>query len=259
MQILEGCLFAFAIAVLTTPAGVSGAVLLLPVQVSILDVPSPAVTPTNLLYNIVATPGGLLRYWRAGTLRGGLARTLALGTLPGVIVGAVIRVELLAGPQAFLIVVALVLFPLGAWLATVGVRPPTGSSRRSEPSRRVIFILALAVGAIGGIYGIGGGSILAPILLALGLSVFDVAGAALAATFLTSVAGVITYQILQTQHGGSIAPDWVLGLSMGVAGLVGSYTGARLQPHLPETVIRRTLGILVLLIAARYLAQGLAG
>ena len=30
-------------------AGVSGAVLLLPVQVSVLGVPSPAVTPTNLL------------------------------------------------------------------------------------------------------------------------------------------------------------------------------------------------------------------
>ena len=64
MQIAEGCIFAFAIAVITTPAGVSGAVLLLPVQVSILNVPSPAVTRTNLLYNIVATPGGLVRYWR---------------------------------------------------------------------------------------------------------------------------------------------------------------------------------------------------
>ena len=42
VRILEACLFAFAIAVVTTPAGVSGAVILLPVQVSILDVPSPA-------------------------------------------------------------------------------------------------------------------------------------------------------------------------------------------------------------------------
>ncbi len=77
-QIAEGCFFAFVITVMTTPAGVSGAVLLLPVQVSVLGVPSPAVTPTNLLYNIVATPGGLIRYWHAGTLRGGLAKTLAL-------------------------------------------------------------------------------------------------------------------------------------------------------------------------------------
>jgi hypothetical protein len=31
-------------------------VLLLPFQVSVLGTPSPAVTPTNLLYNVVATP-----------------------------------------------------------------------------------------------------------------------------------------------------------------------------------------------------------
>src|SRR3954447_11475781 len=47
---------AFVIATLASPVGVSGAVLLLPFQVSVLGTPSPAVTPTNLLYNIVATP-----------------------------------------------------------------------------------------------------------------------------------------------------------------------------------------------------------
>ena len=47
----------FAIATLASPAGVSGAVLLLPFQVDVLGTPSPAVTPTNLLYNVVATPG----------------------------------------------------------------------------------------------------------------------------------------------------------------------------------------------------------
>ena len=127
-----------------------------------------------------------------------------------------------------------------------------------EPSQRLVFVLALLVGVIGGVYGIGGGSILAPILLALGLSVFDVAGAALAATFLTSVVGVITYQVLQLQHGGTIAPDWTLGLAMGAAGLAGSYTGARLQPHMPETLIRRLLGVLVLCVAVRYLIDGVS-
>ena len=57
-----GALCAFLLALVTTPAGVSGAVLLLPIQLSILHVPSPAVTPTNLLYNVVATPGAI---WRA--------------------------------------------------------------------------------------------------------------------------------------------------------------------------------------------------
>jgi len=40
---------AYLAAALTAPAGISGAVLLLPFQVSVLGTPSPAVTPTNLL------------------------------------------------------------------------------------------------------------------------------------------------------------------------------------------------------------------
>jgi uncharacterized membrane protein YfcA len=60
-QLPAGGAVGFLIALATTPAGVSGAALLLPVQVSILGVPSPAVTPTNLLFNVVAVPGGLWR------------------------------------------------------------------------------------------------------------------------------------------------------------------------------------------------------
>jgi len=59
---LEAFLAGFVVATVTTPAGVSGAVLLLPVQVSLLGIPSPSVTPTNLLYNLFATPSGVLRY-----------------------------------------------------------------------------------------------------------------------------------------------------------------------------------------------------
>jgi uncharacterized membrane protein YfcA len=67
---------ALIIATVTSPAGVSGAVLLLPFQVSVLGTPSPAVTPTNLLYNVVATPGALYRYWRQGQT-GGVAHPSA--------------------------------------------------------------------------------------------------------------------------------------------------------------------------------------
>jgi uncharacterized protein len=39
-------------------------VLLLPFQVSVLGTPSPAVTPTNLLYNVVSTPVAGVRWGR---------------------------------------------------------------------------------------------------------------------------------------------------------------------------------------------------
>src|SRR6201987_5972320 len=73
---------AFGIALLASPAGGSGAVLVLPFQVGALGTPSPAVTPTNLLYNVVATPGALYRYRRQGQTGGRLALGVIGGTAP---------------------------------------------------------------------------------------------------------------------------------------------------------------------------------
>ena len=248
---------AFAIAVLATPAGISGAVLLLPFQVSVLGTPSPAVTPTNLLYNVVATPGALYRYWRQGQTGGRLALVLSAGTLPGVIAGSVIRVELLPGAHVFDLVVAAVLLPLGAWLALTRPARP-GSEPR--PARAVplpaLILLAAAVGCVGGIYGIGGGSILAPILIGTGQPPREVAPASLASTFVTSVAGVTTFLILSVHHHGPVAPDWPTGIALGIGGLAGAYAGAGLQQRLPDTLIRRTMGVLVVAIGARYLWSG---
>lgn len=78
----------------------------------------------------------------------------------------------------------------------------------------------------------------------------------MAATFLTSIAGIATYEILQIAHGGAIAPDWALGAWLGAGGFVGSYLGARLQHRVPETSIRRLLGLIACLAALRYIQQG---
>ena len=237
------------VATVTTPVGVSGAVFLLPVQLSVLGVPNPAVTPTNLLFNIVSGPGALFRYRRH--LRSPLTRLLLIGTLPGVVIGAVVRVFAVPGPHAFKLVIAAVLLPLGLWLCTrrVGRRPG-----RPLPGR-VITGLALAVGVVGGIYGIGGGSLLGPILVGRGHPVAQVAPAALTSTFVTSVAGAGTYALLGLAVDGDIAPEWGLGLLCGLGGLIGGYLGAHLQPRIPEHALRVLLGVLAAALALLYIQQ----
>ncbi|MGW4834980.1 sulfite exporter TauE/SafE family protein [Streptomyces globisporus] len=243
------------ISVATAPVGVSGAVFLLPVQVSVLGVPSPAVTPTNLLYNVVAGPGALLRHHRAGTLRGPLTRLLVLGTVPGVVVGAVIRVFAVPGPSVFRLLIAVLLLPLGGWLCLRTLRRAARPAPAREPSPRAVTRLAMAVGVAGGIYGIGGGSLLGPILVGRGMPVAKVAPAALAATFVTSVVGAGTYALLSLTTTGDIAPYWSLGLACGLGGLCGGYLGARLQPRLPETALRLLLGALALGVGGLYAVQ----
>jgi uncharacterized membrane protein YfcA len=119
-----------------------------------------------------------------------------------------------------------------------------------------MFLLAFVVGVIGGIYGIGGGAIIAPFCVAVfHLPVYTVAGAALLATFLTSIVGVVFYSILPAANRLPTSPDWVLGFLFGVGGFVGMYIGARLQKFIPQKFIKIMLGIMIVSLALRYITQ----
>jgi len=302
-------LVAFVISSLLASAGVSGAFLILPFQVSVLGFTSPAVSPTNLIYNIVAIPGGVYRYIREGRMAWPLTWVVIAGTLPGLVAGVLIRIRYLPDPRSFKLFVGLVLLYLGGRLlyeltgrSRVGRQQQLALARKFQqriqeqkaagsalaaglPSDAVvktksislrkieyefwgetfsfspitILILALVVGLIGGIYGIGGGAIIAPFVVAiLGLPVYTVAGAALLGTFLSSVAGVALFELFSLTSlgaGAPIRPDWALGALFGVGGLFGTYVGARLQKFLPERWLRLFLGLLVTGLALSYIAQ----
>jgi hypothetical protein len=120
------------------------------------------------------------------------------------------------------------------------------SVTNSERNLMPIFAIALVIGIIGGIYGIGGGSIMAPVLVAVfGLSVYSIAGAALFGTFATSVVGVALYQFLPAPLGIETRPDWALGILFVLGGVAGMYVGARKQKHVPQRILE--LGITVVL------------
>lgn len=248
---LLGLVAGLVVATVTTPVGVSGAVFLLPFQLSVLHVPSPRITPTNLLYNVIAGPGALLRFRGRGQLDRGLTLVLVLGSVPGVVVGALIRVYVVADPDVFRMLAAAVLAPVGLFILR---KPPPGSLGR-RPQPRSVGALAFAVGIVGGIYGIGGGSVLGPILVGTGMAVAAVAPAALFSTWVTSLVGVATYAVISLDAPGTVSPDWSLGLATGLGGLVGGWVGASLQPRFPERALRTLLGVLALALAATYLLQ----
>lgn len=303
-------LVAFLVSSLTASAGVSGAFLLLPFQMSVLNYTSPSVSPTNLIYNIIAIPGGLYRFIKEGRMAWPLTWVVVVGTLPGVFLGSWIRIAYLPDPKAFKLFVGAVLLYLGIRL----VFEFTGKSKKqktqnkslekkfkerveqlkAESHKKIaagipadaivktksfslnkieyefwgetysfstmsIFILALVVGLIGGVYGIGGGAIIAPFCVSiLGLPVYTVAGAALAGTFLTSIAGVVFYTILAATPVGAtanVAPDWLLGALFGVGGLLGTYCGAYIQKYLKEKIVKGIMAALILFLALRYIVQ----
>jgi hypothetical protein len=295
---------AFVVSFFTSMGGISGAFLLLPFQVSVLGFTSPSVSPTNLVYNIVAIPSGIYGYIKEGRMAWPLAWVIITGTLPGVFIGAIIRIRYLPDPTNFKLFVGCVLLYIALRLLYDLTPRADAHNRRSkeleerfqERSTRIrslqefasatpvtvrtlkfsltsytyefygetfsfntitLFALSFAVGIIGGTYGIGGGAIIAPFLIAIfGLPVYTIAGATLLGTFLTSIAGVIFYTIiapLYAHTGLAIGPDWRLGALFGIGGLLGMYFGARLQKYFPAKAIKLLLGLLMLFLSIRYI------
>ncbi len=276
-------LTAFAVSFFASMGGLSGAFLLLPFQMSVLHYTAPSVSGTNQLFNIVAIPSGVWRYARERRMVWPLTGAVVIGTLPGVVLGAWLRLEYLPDPKTFKLFAGLVLLFVGSRLladlfrreraaapnavdfAVTGSRFSLQQAEFSFAGQQhsfsvpKIFLLCLLVGIIGGIYGIGGGAIIAPFMISFfQLPVHAVAGAALMGTFITSAAGVLVYQLLARFYPGvSVAPDWQLGLLFGLGGFCGMYLGARCQKYLPARLIKLLLAAAVLFTACGYLAAWL--
>ncbi|MEO5331716.1 MAG: sulfite exporter TauE/SafE family protein [Magnetococcus sp. YQC-5] len=274
----------FILSFFCSMAGISGAFLLMPFQISVLNYTGPSATATNFVFNLFATPGGVWRYWREGRMFWSLAALIIVGTLPGIVLGFYLRLLYLAQAGRFKIFVGVVMLYL-SWRLLSGLipsaaqgNPPTrpvlalsdcSLSVLHVDYRRVTFsfqgqehgfsplamlMLAFVVGIIGGTYGIGGGAIMVPFCIAVfRLPVHVLAGAALLGTFATSVFGVLVYSVMPVPGGGYASPDWWLGSLFGLGGVVGMYLGAMCQKHVSQLALKGGLGIVLAGLGGVYL------
>jgi len=280
-SILIPPLVAFGISFFTSMGGISGAFLLLPFQMSVLGFTGPSVTSTNFLFNVTGTPGGVYRYARECRFVWPVALLIVAGIIPGVLIGYYLRITYLPDAKTFKFFVGCVLLLIAVKLlkealngkTTVSQTPEscTLSDRVEEASIEMkttrfnfkgatysfatakLLGLALVVGIIGGVYGIGGGAIIAPFLITVfRLPVYAIAGAVLLGTFVSSLAGVTFYSLIPI-NGAVAAPDWLLGILFGAGGLMGMYLGARVQKYAPERWIKLMLGGVIIIVASKYI------
>lgn len=272
-------LISFAISFFTSMAGVSGAFLLLPFQVSILELTSPSVSATNFLYNVIGCPGGIRRFVQEQRMLWPLAWLISLTTLPGILLGYYFRVRFFPDPSLFKLFVGGVLLYLGGRLLQTALQkkapPPNQTNRhfsitdvRMSPTSLTytfhqktyhvaygpLGAYCLFIGIIGGIYGIGGGALIVPFCVSvLGLPIYTVAGATLFGTFIASISGVLFYSLVPLGPGQTFPPHWLIGGLLGLGGLLGMNTGALVQKHMPEKTIKILLSLIILGVAGRYI------
>jgi uncharacterized membrane protein YfcA len=104
--------------------------------------------------------------------------------------------------------------------------------------------LGLAAGVLAGMFGVGGGILFVPTLVALGLGQVEAQATSLLAILPTVAAGAWN----QRRYGNL---DVRSALALGVASIGGVLVGAWIAISLPETALRRLFAVLLLLVAAR--------
>ncbi len=254
-------LITFLIAFFASQAGVSGGFIILPILVS-LGYVSPCVNATNYLYNVLAAPSGVYRYWREGRFAKHLFLVIISGIIPGIAVGVRLRTTLLINPAAFKAFVGAILLVLAIRIIRakrhkVSVGRIEGKFSLKElniffsgenykvPTLR-LFGTSFLVGIISGAYGIGGGALMAPILVSFfSLPIYVTAAATLSTTYTASIFGLSYYTL------SGYPPILPLGVVIGIAGFLGIYIGARIQRKVPERRIRLILAAFAIVLAIK--------
>lgn len=189
-QLIELFMAALAISFITSQGGISGAYLLLPIQSCILNTVNPVISGTNLLYNLISIPLSIHEYFRERRIAASFTSILVIGgaSAGGAVVGGTwLRGHYLTGGYTFSYFMGAVLLALAAELilsSTLLIRRvrtyetvvrcsrdktslviTTNKSNTYRVNTILLVIITVLVGMASGAYGIGGASILSPILI----------------------------------------------------------------------------------------------
>jgi len=112
----------------------------------------------------------------------------------------------------------------------------------------VALALGLAAGILSGLFGVGGGILFVPALIALGLGQVEAQATSLLAIIPTVAAGAWN----QRRYGHLRAQS---ALVVGLASVAGVEIGARIATGISEDTLRHLFGILLFLVAAQLASQ----
>ena len=121
--------------------------------------------------------------------------------------------------------------------------------RMRGPRAYASFIgIGLAAGLLSGLFGVGGGTVIVPLLvLLLGFDQRLGAGTSLAAIVPTAAVGVISY----AAHD---AVAWIPAILLAIGSVIGAQIGTRLLPRISQTALRWCfVGFLVVVIVSLFL------
>ncbi len=227
--------------------GVGAAIILVPVLVS-LGIPIQVAKPVGLFYNTVSLAGASFHNIKNKRLDLKLTLPILIASFVFAVVGAYLSKFV---PSTFILLLFTAFLIFSASMFAIHKKHPDSTYRTDVKTEALVFTGAVA-GLLSGLLGIGGGGVISPLLLMMGINPKRIATVTAFVVPFSSFSGFLTYYLM-----GSV--NWPIMLTASVGGLAGAVLGTIvMHKHLHPEVVKKVLASILFLMAVKLLFK-LAG
>jgi uncharacterized membrane protein YfcA len=238
----------FGVGLLVGLTSMGGAALMTPFLILVLGVRPVLAVGTDLVYGSLTKVVGAYMHWRQGSVDMKVVFRLALGSVPGGVLGvraitelhrrgANIDGEVKAALGATLMIVALLIVArvAGFHVSDRYTKWITTHARVTTP------LWGFVIGFLVGLTSVGSGSLIAPFLLVI----LPGASSRVVGTDVFHAALLVTATAIVHQQAGNV--DWRLVPTLLCGSIPGVILGSYLTPRVPDRVLRSGLAVLLFL------------
>lgn len=224
--------------------GSGGSILTVPVLVHLVQLPEKVAIVSSLGVVAQISFVALLPYLWRRHLDFSLFRRFAIPAFFGTLFGVALAQWLQSSVQLFILAVLMLASAANMWRKSIW--------QWQVHSRWLLAFLAMCLGMLTGLVGVGGGFLIVPLLLAVtSIPMSAAIACSLALIFLQSSTGFISHYWLMFVQGQTL-PLELIGW-LGLIGACGSLLGIILSAYIPQLWVRKSFSVLLLLTAASLL------
>lgn len=246
MAVVLGVLIGLTLGLL----GGGGSILTVPIFVYVLQFAPKEAIAMSLAVVGATSLVGVAGHWRGGNVNLRVGVLFGAVAMVGTYVGAKLATQLTGATQ--LTIFGLVMLTAAVFMFR-GRRDPgaSGQTTVAGATRALVVGEALGVGVLTGVVGVGGGFLIVPALVLLGLPMGQAVGTSLAVIAANCVVGFAGYA-------GRVPLDW-RAVALVTAGTVPGITaGVFLHRFVPQQALRRGFAFFLVAVAVSILYQNFA-
>lgn len=251
MNLLLGLLGFVAVGIALGLLGGGGSILAVPVLVDLLGIPARTAVPMALPVVGIAAAAGAVTRWRRGQLRLSTVALFAACAMAASYLSARLGVGIPDRPRLLLFGATMLAAAAAMWRRATHVAPTDAIAAAARPAIQVIPV-ALLVGTLTGILGVGGGFLIVPALAGvLALPMPEATATSLAVIALNTVSAGAGF----LSHGVPI--DLRLTALVTGAALCGMAIGLRIAPRYSQAALARAFAVLLVVLAIFTIGKGM--